>query len=73
MTDYDEKRKTALWVEDVEMVAETMRALENALGGRPVTDVTITVCRNDGEDLAEIWFDTEVDLFVVNWSRGSGL
>lgn len=73
MSNYEEKRKTALWLEDLKTVVGAMTAIDDALETRVIYDAKFTVVRDDGDDLAEIWFDSESESWVCNWLRGSGL
>ena len=65
----DEAVKTALWVSDMEEVITAAQKLSNikGIGGEVVYH------RDDGEELAVIWWDAESDTWLVNWMRGSGL
>lgn len=72
MSDYNDKKRTALWVEDLQLVVDAMTALQRALVKHWIFDASFTVARDDGEPLAEVWFDGESDSWLCNWVRGSG-
>lgn len=60
--------KTALWPSDMEEVITAAQKLKNikGIGGE------VVYYRDDGEELAVIWWDSESDTWLVNWLRGSG-
>lgn len=60
--------KTALWPSDMEEVITAAQKLKNikGIGGE------VVYYRDDGEELAVIWWDIESETWLVNWLRGSG-
>ena len=60
--------KTALWPSDMEEVIAAAQKLKNikGIGGE------VVYYRDDGEELAVIWWDSESDTWLINWLRGSG-
>ena len=60
--------KTALYPDDlreVMKIAETVSAVKGI-------DGEFTVYRDDGEELAVIWWDSETEEWLINMLRGSG-
>ena len=60
--------KTALWPSDMQEVIEAAEKLKaiKGIGGE------VVYFRDDGEELAVIWWDSESETWLVNWMRGSG-
>ena len=67
--DYDRAKETALWTSDMEEVLAIMKHLEGAPG---IITGELTVVRDDGEELAILWFDTNTERWLCNWKAGSG-
>ena len=67
--DYAELKRRALWLSDMEEVVTVMQKISNLPVG---LDGTLTYYRDDGEALADIWWDAESDSWLCNWKRGSG-
>jgi hypothetical protein len=61
--------KTALWSSDMEEVLKVIRHLEGLSKG---VDGELIVVRDDGEELAMVWWDNESETWLCNWLRGSG-
>jgi hypothetical protein len=60
--------KTALWPSDmaeVLKVADQVAQLKGVYG-------ELVYYRDDGEELAVIWWDGESETWLVSWLRGSG-
>lgn len=64
----DERVKDALWVSDMKEVIKVAEKLAKIQG----IDGEVSVIRDDGEELAVVWFDVESETWLVNWLRGSG-
>ena len=64
----DQAVKTALWPSDMAEVIQAAEKLKEikGIGG------SVTYYRDDGEELAVIWWDGESETWLVNWLRGSG-
>lgn len=60
--------KTALWPSDMQEVIEVVEKLKDikGVGGE------LVYWREDGEELAVIWWDSESETWLVNMLRGSG-
>jgi hypothetical protein len=66
--DRDAAVKTALWPSDMQEVLAAAEKLKEIKGIGGV----VTYFRDDGEELAVIWWDGESETWLVNWLRGSG-
>lgn len=72
MDEYREKRQRSLWLSDMQEVVSVMDKIETALGKNSVIDASFVVMRDDGEELAEVWWDGESESWLCDWRRGSG-
>lgn len=60
--------KTALYPDDLREVMKIAEAVSAIKG----VDGEFTVYRDDGEELAVIWWDSETEDWLINMLRGSG-
>lgn len=67
--DYAELKRKALWLSDMKEVVAVMDKIESL---PPGLNGTLTYIRDDGEELADIWWDSESETWLCNWKRGSG-
>lgn len=63
-----ERIKTALFLSDMQEVIEVAVKLSEIKG----IDGEVTYYRDDGEELAVIWWDDEREQWLINMLRGSG-
>jgi len=70
--EYREKKRTALWADDMRTVLAVMDSVRDALEPAVIYEVMVTVARDDGEPLAEVWYDGESESWLCNWLKGSG-
>ena len=70
--EYRDKKARSLWLSDMQEVVDVMKKIEDALGKSSVTDAIFTVMRDDGEELADVWWDSDGEQWLCDWRRGSG-